>query len=167
MPPSTRAPREAFTLIELLVVIAIIAVLIGLLLPAVQQVREAAHRAQCQNNLKQLVLAVSNFHDAHGTMPSYHGVYPPPPGSHHTSVNDSTPFGSWFLFLLPYVEQENLWQQIVEQVEAAGTNQNTSAGGTTTAGSGRDDHDQYGHQRGHLHHVHDRWRQHDRSDGDE
>ena len=104
--------RRAFTLIELLVVIAIIAVLIGLLLPAVQKVREAAARAKCQNHLKQLGLAAHNYHDVNQRFPV--GVRMP----YATAGNDpltgsmGNPFGpNWVVFMLPFFEQDNLFRQ--------------------------------------------------------
>jgi len=92
--------RQGFTLIELLVVIAIIAVLIGLLLPAVQKVREAAARSQCQNNLKQLGIAMHNYN-------STHGYFPPGQQTIHVSKNVTLQH-SWTPFILPFIEQGNL-----------------------------------------------------------
>lgn len=105
----TRSKKEAFTLIELLVVIAIIAILVSLLLPAVQQAREAARRSQCKNNLKQLGLGFHNYMETHGALPPGYIQTP----SVHTEF-------TWVTYLMPYIEQAALYNLI---------NFNTGSGG--------------------------------------
>ncbi len=108
--------RRAFTLIELLVVIAIIAILIALLLPAVQQAREAARRSQCKNNLKQIGLALHNYHDAHNRFPqaSIAGGTVPPGCSGWIRFSGY----SWRVMILPYIDQGPLYNQLDFQVSA-------------------------------------------------
>jgi prepilin-type N-terminal cleavage/methylation domain-containing protein/prepilin-type processing-associated H-X9-DG protein len=96
--------RQAFTLIELLVVIAIIGILLALLLPAVQKVRESANRLKCANNLKQIGIACHAYHDSFNSLP---------PGYLATADDlSTTPGWGWGAFLLPYIEQDNLFRQI-------------------------------------------------------
>ena len=95
--------RRGFTLVELLVVIAIIGILIGMLLPAVQQVREAARRIQCANNVRQLSLAVLNYESSQMLFP---------PGWNSVSEIDTNPGWGWSAILLPFIEQNNLASQI-------------------------------------------------------
>ena len=97
--------RSAFTLIELLVVIAIIAVLVALLLPAVQQAREAARRSTCKNNLKQIGLAVHNYHDTFGFFPLNWDPSDNPSGPEAAGV-------SWISMMLPYMDQAPLYNQL-------------------------------------------------------
>lgn len=106
---------KGFTLVELLVVIAIIGILVALLLPAIQAAREAARRSECANNLKQLALAVQNYHDSHK-------AFPPSRGGHNTSMYSNPPGScrgwydsnglSWRALILPYIEQQSLYDQI-------------------------------------------------------
>lgn len=119
-----RGRPGAFTLIELLVVIAIIAVLVGLLLPAVQKVRESANRMKCQNNLKQFGLACHSYHDVNGFFPP--GGWSNPQASWWSGAK-----GTWIVFTLPYMEQDNIFKQIPQFA----TPNYDSISGTNPAGS--------------------------------
>jgi prepilin-type N-terminal cleavage/methylation domain-containing protein len=111
---------RGFTLIELLVVIAIIAILIGLLLPAVQKVRDAAARIQCANNLKQMALAMQAYHDAAGSFP-----FEPNAGG-----SAAKPNVGWPVLVLPYIEQDNLYRLLAINT-AVSPNQFTNPGAAT------------------------------------
>jgi prepilin-type N-terminal cleavage/methylation domain-containing protein len=101
---SRTVPRAAFTLVELLVVIAIIGILVALLLPAIQAAREAARRTECSNHLKQISLAMHNYHDVYNVLP---------PGSVHTAANTNpaSSLTNWAIAILPYLEQSTLYQE--------------------------------------------------------
>lgn len=119
--------RKGFTLIELLVVIAIIAVLIALLLPAVQQAREAARRSQCRNNLKQIGLALHNYHDNYQLMP---------PGNVATIAGGWGP--SWYIFILPYIDQAPAFNRMTFSGAHYGWAYNGTTEGTQNGGVLRD-----------------------------
>lgn len=127
--------RSGFTLVELLVVIAIIGVLVGLLLPAVQSAREAARRMSCSNNLKQLGLAMHNYHSAFNELPRNHT------GTSRSTIGNATNnsnrlFLSWLVSVLPYVEQQAIWEEISNpsiQVSPGATMPGSVIGGTWPA----------------------------------
>src|SRR5205823_6422881 len=110
--------RPGFTLVEMLVVVAIVAVLVGLLMPAVQKVREAAARAKCQNNAKQVALGVHAYHDVYSQFPTYNGVGPLGVSTASTTQASSPQlvYGSYVMHILPFIEQKPLYDSIQADV---------------------------------------------------
>jgi prepilin-type N-terminal cleavage/methylation domain-containing protein/prepilin-type processing-associated H-X9-DG protein len=135
---SRRIATKGFTLIELLVVIAIIAILIALLLPAVQQAREAARRTQCRNNLKQIGLALHNYHDTHKIFPPgqmYRGIFDGDgPDSAGAAEEGGNGF-SWTAFILPYVDQAPLYNQFNFSVPISNTGMPPAVNNARLAGT--------------------------------
>src|SRR5262245_18397403 len=115
-----RRHRVGFTLIELLVVIAIIAILIGLLLPAVQKVREAANRMKCSNNLKQIGLSLHNYHDTMGFFPTAGSADGKPlSGGPWPNSGEGT---NWIVHTMPYIEQGNIYNKLTFTGDSGWTN---------------------------------------------
>jgi len=112
-----RTFKPAFTLVELLVVIAIIGILVALLLPAVQAAREAARRAKCVNNMRQLGIAMQNFHDTYKRQPQYHAAIPPTPTAEYaTSAGYKWAGPIWTILILPFMEEQAIYDAFNKKV---------------------------------------------------
>lgn len=127
----SRTRRLGFTLIELLVVIAIIAILVALLLPAVQQAREAARRSSCKNNLKQMGLALHNYHDTHSVFPPGY-VISPTFSTPCSSANGANGYG-WGTMILPFLEQSAMYDALKSETNDFAQNRPWSCDGGQTA----------------------------------